>query len=94
MFIAFLGGIVLGIIFFGGLYWTISLFDKVKYPAALMSISMIIRMAILLIGFYLLMNDNYMNLLLALVGVITVRIFMTFNLKKNSNQPISHKRKE
>ena len=74
MVIAFIGGIVLGIIFFGGLNLSIHLLSKVKYAGILMIVSLFLRMGILLAGFYLLMDDSFINLLMTLVGVILVRL--------------------
>lgn len=82
MVIAFIGGIILGIIFFGGLNLSIRLLDKVKYAGILMVVSLFLRMAILLVGFYLLMNDSFVNLLIALAGVILVRLVLVWRLSK------------
>ncbi|NLB20334.1 MAG: ATP synthase subunit I [Clostridium sp.] len=76
MILAFIGGILLGIFFFGGLYLTVERMQKVKHPALFMIFSLLLRMAILLLGFFLLMNNQYQNLLAALVGVIVSRFFL------------------
>lgn len=84
--ITFFIGIILGIIYFGGLYLSIQKINKVKYPSLLMSLSFIIRMAILLGAFFYISKNGYKNILLALVGVILVRIIMTFKfINQNSN---------
>lgn len=87
MIIAFIGGIFLGIFFFGGLYLTVEKMQKVKHPAIFMILSLLLRMAILLLGFYLLMNSNYQNLLVALVGVLISRFILIKKLgNKNKSQ--------
>ena len=85
MIIAFFGGILLGMVFFGGLYFTVERIQRVKHPALLMIFSLLLRMTMLLFGFYLLMNNRYQNLLAALVGVMISRFFliqMFGNVKK------------
>lgn len=90
MIIAFFGGIILGIFFFGGLYWSIQKLEKVRYPALFMTTSVMLRMIIFLIVFYFIFNGSYKNLLVAFIGFIGVRFFMIFNLKKN----ISYSKKQ
>lgn len=94
MIIAFLGGIILGFIFFGGLYWSVRNLSTVKYPAFFMIASIILRMAILLIGFFFLINGDYKNLLAALIGVLFVRFVMVFNLQERKQPPNFEKQKE
>lgn len=82
MLIAFMVGVILGVVFFGGLQWTIARLAKVKYPTVFFMASLLIRMFILLCGFYLLKDGSYFNLPLALLGVFLVRIVMVSNAKK------------
>jgi len=84
VFYAFIVGIILGIVFFGGLQWTIDRLMKVRYPTALVLVSMVIRMAILLLGFYLLKDGSYYNIPLALLGVVLVRVVMVSVAKKET----------
>lgn len=87
MILAFVGGIFLGIFFFGGLYFTIEKMQKIKHPALFMVLSLLIRMAILLLGFYLLMNSQYQNLLAALVGVLISRFILIRKLGNTKEIP-------
>ncbi len=82
MIIAFIGGIVLGFVFFGGLQLSIHLLDKVRYAGLLMIASLFLRMGILLVGFYFLMDGSFLNLLMALIGVILVRLILIWRLSK------------
>lgn len=78
----FLIGITLGIVFFGGLYWTVQKLADVKNPGLLMSASLLLRMAILMGVLFYVSKDGYKGLLFALAGMIVVRIVMTFSMKK------------
>ncbi|MBV1757055.1 MAG: ATP synthase subunit I [Dethiosulfatibacter sp.] len=84
MIVGFLGGILLGIIFFGGLYWSVNQLTKVRYPAALMIVSALVRMGIILFGVYLLADNNIKNILAILIGIILVKVIMIFTVQKKS----------
>ena len=55
---------------------------KGQIPTVFFMASLLIRMFILLCGFYLLKDGSYFNLPLALLGVFLVRIVMVSNAKK------------
>lgn len=84
MIIGFFGGIILGIIFFGGLYWSVNQLAKVRYPAVLMIASAFVRMGILLFGIFLLADNNIKNMLSIVVGIILVKVVMIFTVQKKS----------
>lgn len=88
MIIAFLGGILLGIFFFGGLYFTVERIQQVKHPVLFMVLSLLIRLAILLLGFYLLMDSRYQNLLAALAGVLLSRFFLIRKFGHTKKMPL------
>ena len=66
-------GILLGAIFFGGLWWTVRKGVAAKRPALWFFGSMVLRMSIVLLGFYFVMRDDWMRLLAELVGFIIAR---------------------
>ncbi|SCP96141.1 ATP synthase subunit I [Anaerobium acetethylicum] len=81
--ISFLIGIFLGILFFGGLQLTLTQLEKSKYPAFLMLSSMLLRMAVVLTGFFLLRNRGWNHLLASLLAVLLVRtLFVSAARKK------------
>ena len=88
MVISFLIGLLLGILYFGGLYYSTKKFNKVKRPALFMILSFIIRMGILLIGFYYLAKIDYRNVLIGLVGVILVRVIMVLKVKESNSKSV------
>lgn len=79
---AFIAGIVLGVLFFGGLYLTVQNLAKTEHPSVLMMASLVIRMAILILGLYLVRGDSYLNIPLALMGILLVRIIMVGQVKR------------
>jgi len=84
MILGFIGGIFLGFIFFGGLYWSVNKLPEVKYPAVLMITSALVRMAILLAGIYFIAGNDIKKILSILLGVVLVKIVMIFTVKNKS----------
>lgn len=85
--IAFFIGILMGIVFFGGLYLTVQKLSEVRNPALLMGVSFIARMAVLLAGFYYVSKDGYRQILFALLGAIAVRFIMIFLVNSPKARP-------
>lgn len=69
-----LGGMVLGVIFFAGLYWTVRQATQSVTPARYFLGSFLLRTAVALGGFYLLSDGQWPRLLIAITGFIGVRI--------------------
>jgi F1F0 ATPase subunit 2 len=80
--VGYLIGLMLGLVFFGGLYLSVRRLAVHKHPAAYMLIGTAARMAILLGGFYLLRGQGPAVMLFALLGVMSVRFFMVRWQKK------------
>ncbi|HSP46599.1 MAG TPA: ATP synthase subunit I [Clostridiaceae bacterium] len=87
MFIAFLAGILLGILYFGGLYVTVNHMKRTRHPALLMMGSFIFRMAVLLFGFYLLRNGGAYHMIIALFAVILVKFVMVAMVRRTIGKP-------
>ncbi|MDY0235547.1 MAG: ATP synthase subunit I [Gudongella sp.] len=79
--LAFGAGIILGLLFFGGLYITIQKLETAKNPALIMILSFILRMVVLVISFYFISKSGYKEVLFALAGVILTRFVMTFRMR-------------
>ncbi|HSR05454.1 MAG TPA: ATP synthase subunit I [Proteiniclasticum sp.] len=82
MLIAFIVGVLVGILFFGGLYFTVKKLTTIKYPALFMMLSLIVRLVILAGGIYLIMDGGIQNVLSAMAGIILVRLVMIAKLGK------------
>lgn len=82
MIIGFLGGTLLGFLFFGGLYYSVARITSVKYPALMMMISTVVRMVILLAGVYLLVDGDFKTILAALVGIVLAKFVLLFIVEK------------
>ncbi|MBA6151398.1 ATP synthase subunit I [Gelidibacter maritimus] len=79
---AVLAGILLGAIFFGGLWLTVNKGLGSKKPTLIFFASLILRMAIILVGFYFVGGDSWQKMLACLVGFLIARIVVTNVTKK------------
>jgi F1F0 ATPase subunit 2 len=71
---ALLSGILLGVIFFGGLLWTVRRVLLSSLPALWFSASSLIRFAVVLAGFYVVSHGEWRRLLACLLGFFLARI--------------------
>jgi F1F0 ATPase subunit 2 len=74
---ALLTGILLGVIFFGGLWWTVQKGLVSENPAVWFIASLFIRTAITVTGFYLMAAGSWQKLLACLTGFLFVRVMIT-----------------
>jgi len=74
---AVLGGGVLGVIFFGGLWWTVRVALASAQPALWHFGSVLLRTAVTLSGFHLIGVGHWQRLLACLAGFVLARIIVT-----------------
>ncbi len=70
---AWAAGVLLGAVFFGGLWWTVRKGLSSKHPALLFLGSLVLRTSITVIGFCLVASGHWERLLLCLLGFIMAR---------------------
>jgi F1F0 ATPase subunit 2 len=78
LILTLLAGVLLGTIFFGGLWWTIRKGVSSKQPAALFFFSLLLRTGIALAGFYVVARGDWRRVLSCLVGFMLARILVTW----------------
>jgi F1F0 ATPase subunit 2 len=71
---ALLSGVLLGAMFFGGLWWTVRRGLLSPVPALWFSASSLIRAAVLLGGFYVVSHAEWRRLLACLLGFFLARV--------------------
>ena len=76
-----LAGLLLGMFFFGGLWWTIRRGVSSKQPAALFFFSFLLRTGIALAGFYFVARGDWRRVLTCLLGFILARILVTWRTR-------------
>ena len=72
--LAFASGVLLGVIFFGGLWWTVRRGLLSPVPALWFSASSLIRTGVVLGGFYVVSQGEWRRLLTCLLGFFLARI--------------------
>ena len=75
--LAWLAGLLLGGIFFGGLWWTVRKSVSSQRPALWLLPSLLLRMSITLAGFYFVAGGHWQRWLLCLLGFIMARLIVT-----------------
>jgi F1F0 ATPase subunit 2 len=75
--LVWLAGLLLGAMFFGGLWWTVRKCLSSTRPTLWLLSSLLLRTGITMIGFYLVADGYWQRLLLCLLGFIMARLMVT-----------------
>ena len=78
-------GMLLGTIFFGGLWWTVRKGVSSEQPALWFFGSLLLRMSIVLAGFYFASSSHWEGLLLCLAGFVIARLTVTRLTRSSGN---------
>jgi F1F0 ATPase subunit 2 len=81
LLLSLLNGIALGVIYFGGLWLTIQkgIFSR-RMPILFFS-SLLLRMSIILVGFYIVSGGHFERLLVCLLAFVMTRIVITRSIQ-------------
>ncbi len=74
---AMVTGVLLGVMFFGGLWWTVRKGFSSKQPALWFFGSLLLRISIALAGFYFVSDGHWERLLVCLLGFVLARLIVT-----------------
>lgn len=80
-------GLVLGLVYFGGLWLTIRQMPRSRHPVALFLASLILRSVIAVTGFFLIMGNHWERAIACLVGFMLVRLILTSHLRPDRMVP-------
>ncbi|GAA4024633.1 ATP synthase subunit I [Actimicrobium antarcticum] len=78
LLLAAVAGIALGLLFYGGLWWTIRKSMASPRPALWILVSLLVRMGITLAGFYVVAGTHWERLVLCLLGFMAARAGVTW----------------
>ena len=73
---ALVAGVLLGGIFFGGLWWTVRKGLSSEWPALWFFGSLMLRIGIVLLGFFVVGQEGWARWLLCLVGFVLARLMV------------------
>jgi F1F0 ATPase subunit 2 len=71
-------GFVLGGLFYGGLWWTVRHLSEFRHPALTLLGSGVLRVAVVLAGFYAVAGGDWRRVLLCLLGFLIARLAVTW----------------
>jgi F1F0 ATPase subunit 2 len=83
--VALISGLILGVLFFGGLWLTVKKALGTKYSALWFLGSSILRTALVLTGFYFVSQGSLSQLLISVAGFIAAR-FLVLRITKRFEQ--------
>ena len=86
-------GVLLGAIFFGGLWWTVRKGLTSEHPAMWFFVSQLSRMSVAVTGFYFVAGGQLDRLLACLVGFICARIVVARVTQSYSDEQPNSKSK-
>ena len=75
---ALVAGVLLGAMFYGGLWWTVRQGVSSKRVAVWFFGSLLLRMGVALAGFYFVSGGDWQRLLLCLLGFVLARLVVTW----------------
>ena len=83
--LAALGGLALGTFYFTSLWITVQQLPTTAWPLRLTIGSLLFRMAIVLLGFYLVIDGEWRRALIGLVGFLVARTLLIRRWRPNDN---------
>lgn len=78
LLLAFLAGAALGVLFYGGLWWTVRRGLASPRPALWFLASVLTRTSLTLAGFYGVSGGDWRRLVICLLGFVTARLAVTW----------------
>ena len=75
---AIAAGFLLGLLFYGGLWWTVQHAAEFRWPALTLFGSASLRMAAVMGGLYLVAGGDWSRMLQCLLGLVIARLAMTW----------------
>ena len=82
---ALITGMLLGAMFFGGLWWTVQKGVSSTRPALWFFSSLLLRTSMTLIGFYVVSDGHWERLLVCLLGFTIARLIVTSHTRLAEN---------
>ncbi len=80
LILALLAGVLLGAVFFGGLWWTVKKTVSSDTPARWFLGSLLVRTSLILTGFYFIAHGHWQRLLACLIGFVIARVVLVKRL--------------
>jgi len=92
--LAVFAGALLGVFFFGGLWWTVQKGVTSERPALWFLGSLLLRIAVILVGFYFVSQGDWSRLVACLLGFVVARILVVKRLTRRPAEEQTQREKE
>ncbi|MFN1834161.1 ATP synthase subunit I [Balneola sp. MJW-20] len=73
-----ISGLLTGLVYFGGLWYTVRILPSATIPHGVLILSMALRLSVALLAFFMLLKLNWSYLLIALLSFLLVRQVMIY----------------
>ncbi len=83
-------GVLLGILYYGGLWLTLRNLAKLRYPALWVSISLLLRTLAVVFVLYILFAKTWQPLLIALIGMLFARTVLVQRIRPGQDPTNTH----
>jgi F1F0 ATPase subunit 2 len=80
--LAFFTGALLGVFFFGGLWWTVQRGITSERPALWFLASVLLRTSLILAGFYFVSQGHWSRIVVCLLGFVIARVVIVRRLRR------------
>jgi F1F0 ATPase subunit 2 len=87
LLLALPAGVLLGVFFFGGLWWTIRKGLSSKHPALWFLGSLLLRTSMTVTGFYFVASGHWERLLACLLGFVIARFLVAWLTQSPGDDP-------
>ena len=91
--ISFIWGVLLGLLYFGGLWMTLKHICRANRPKSWLGISFVTRISFIMIGFWVIMRKDTVSFLITFLAFLITRVILTRTLgrerrgKSHAHQP-------
>ena len=82
--LSLIGGFILGFMFFVSLYWSIRKMGDMEKPSMFMVSTSLLRMVVLLVGFYFISGNDGRRFLAALLGSVIAKFAIIYFFKNRN----------
>lgn len=86
--LALVMGTALGWFYFGGLWWTLKGIHQRSRPFVFLALSYLLRTGFCLVGFWLVLRQGILALIISLIAFVLVRFFMTRKIGPVKPNPV------
>jgi F1F0 ATPase subunit 2 len=83
----FVLGVLLGLMYFGGLWWTVAAVSRKRVPAWWLAVSFTVRVALLTAGLYIVLLISVWHLAACLIGWLVARMALMRFVGKPGGAP-------